>query len=61
MPAGEVRRANLAMLVEKASAYERTSYTGLFHFIRYIENLKKNTIRILGRLPWPGRRTRSGS
>jgi ATP-dependent helicase/nuclease subunit A len=41
MPAGEVRRANLAMLVEKASAYERTSYTGLFHFIRYIENLKK--------------------
>ncbi len=41
MPAGEVRRANLAMLVEKASAYEKTSYTGLFHFIRYIENLKK--------------------
>ncbi len=41
MPAGEVRRANLSMLVEKASAYERTSYTGLFHFIRYIENLKK--------------------
>lgn len=41
MPAGEVRRANLAMLVEKASSYEKTSYTGLFHFIRYIENLKK--------------------
>lgn len=41
MPAGEVRRANLTMLVEKASAYEKTSYTGLFHFIRYIENLKK--------------------
>lgn len=41
MPAGEVRRANLSMLVEKASAYEKTSYTGLFHFIRYIENLKK--------------------
>lgn len=41
MPAGEVRKANLAMLVEKASAYEKTSYTGLFHFIRYIENLKK--------------------
>ncbi|MEY8352438.1 helicase-exonuclease AddAB subunit AddA [Lachnospiraceae bacterium 54-53] len=41
MPAGEVRRANLAMLVEKASAYEKTSYTGLFHFIRYIGNLKK--------------------
>lgn len=41
MPAGEVRKANLSMLVEKASAYEKTSYTGLFHFIRYIENLKK--------------------
>lgn len=41
MPAGEVRRANLSMLVQKASAYEKTSYTGLFHFIRYIENLKK--------------------
>lgn len=41
MPAGEVRGANLDMLVEKASSYEKTSYTGLFHFIRYIENLKK--------------------
>jgi len=36
-----VRRANLAMLVEKAASYEQTSYRGLFHFIRYIENLKK--------------------
>lgn len=41
MPAGETRRANLDMLVEKAAAYEQTSYQGLFHFIRYIENLKK--------------------
>lgn len=41
MPAGETRRANLDMLVEKASAYEKTSYKGLFHFIRYINNLKK--------------------
>lgn len=41
MPAGEVRRANLDMLVEKASAFEKTSYKGLFHFIRYIERLKK--------------------
>lgn len=61
MPAGEARQANLDMLVEKASAYEKTSYSGLFHFIRYIENLKKydtdfgeaalagdeNTVRIL--------------
>lgn len=41
MPAGETRRANLDMLVEKASAYEQTSYKGLFHFIRYVEKLKK--------------------
>lgn len=41
MPAGETRRANLDMLVEKAAAYEATSYKGLFHFVRYIERLKK--------------------
>ncbi|WP_243107515.1 3'-5' exonuclease [Clostridium sp. OF09-36] len=41
MPAGATRRANLDMLVEKAAAYEKTSYKGLFHFIRYIDNLKK--------------------
>lgn len=41
MPAGDTRRANLDMLVEKAANYEKTSYKGLFHFIRYIENLKK--------------------
>ena len=41
MPAGETRRGNLDMLVEKAAAYEATSYKGLFHFVRYIERLKK--------------------
>ncbi len=41
MPAGKVRQANLNMLVEKASAYEKTSYQSLFDFIRYIEKLKK--------------------
>ncbi len=41
MPAGETRRANLDMLLEKAAAYERTSYKGLFQFIRYIDLLKK--------------------
>ena len=41
MPAGETRRANLDMLVEKAAAYEATSYRGVFHFIKYIEKLKK--------------------
>ena len=41
MPAGQVRQANLDMLVEKAAAFEKTSYQSLFDFIRYIEKLKK--------------------
>lgn len=41
MPAGKRRRANLRMLVEKAIAYENTSYKGLFHFVRYIDELQK--------------------
>jgi len=41
LPGGEGRKANLDMLAEKAAAYERTSYRGVFHFIRYIEKLKK--------------------
>lgn len=41
MPGGERRAANLDMLVEKAMAYESTSYRGLFNFIRYIEQLKR--------------------
>lgn len=41
LPAGEQRKANLDMLVEKAIAYEATSYRGLYHFVHYIDNLKK--------------------
>ena len=41
LPAGEQRRANLDMLLEKAIAYENTSYHGLFHFVRYIDKLMK--------------------
>ena len=41
MPGGLQRTANVEMLVEKAAAFEKTSYKGLFHFIRYIELLKK--------------------
>lgn len=41
LPAGEQRRANLDMLLEKAIAYEKTSYHGLFHFVRYIDKLMK--------------------
>ena len=41
LPAGSKRKANLDMLVEKAIAYEKTSYKGLFHFVRYIDQLQK--------------------
>ncbi|MBQ4045204.1 MAG: UvrD-helicase domain-containing protein, partial [Lachnospiraceae bacterium] len=41
MPAGSVRRMNLDMLVQKAVDYEKTSYHGLFHFVRYMQHLEK--------------------
>ncbi len=41
MPGGAQRKANLDMLIEKACAFEGTSYKGLFNFVRYIEQLKK--------------------
>lgn len=44
MPAGERRKANLDMLVERAVAYEKTSYRGVFQFVRYIEKLQKYSV-----------------
>ncbi len=44
LPAGTQRKANLDMLVEKAIAYESSSYRGLYHFVRYIESLRKYEI-----------------
>ncbi len=41
LPAGKQRKANLDMLLEKAISYEKTSFKGLFHFIRYIDQLQK--------------------
>ena len=41
MPDSAQRSANLEMLSEKAMEYAKTSYHGLFHFVRYIENLHK--------------------
>ena len=41
LPAGSKRRANVEMLLTKASAFEKTSYFGLFHFIRYMEQMEK--------------------
>lgn len=41
LPAGEQRKANVEMLLEKAADFEKTSYYGLFHFIRYMEQMEK--------------------
>ena len=40
-PGGEQRRANVEMLLSKAAAFEQTSFYGVFHFLRYIEQLSK--------------------
>jgi len=44
MPGGSLRCANLRLLLEKAIQYEATSYTGLFHFVKYVQWLKANEI-----------------
>ena len=40
-PGGNRRRANVEMLLVRASDYEKISYYGLYHFLRYIEELEK--------------------
>ncbi len=40
-PEGNRRRANVEMLLVKAADYEKTSYFGLYHFLRYMEQLEK--------------------
>ena len=44
MPSGKQRQANVDMFKEKAAAYEKGSYKGLFNFIRYIEKMNKYDI-----------------
>lgn len=44
LPGGAQRSANVEMLLEKAVAFEGTSYKGLFNFVRYIEQLEKYEI-----------------
>ncbi len=41
MPGGARRKANLQALLQKAEDFEKTSYHGIYHFIRYIDKLKK--------------------
>lgn len=41
LPDGRKRLMNIHALVEKAIDFEKTSYVGLFNFVRYINNLQK--------------------
>ena len=43
MAGGAVRQANLRLLLEKAIQYEATSFSGLFHFVRYVEWLQAHS------------------
>lgn len=43
MPNGILRQANLRMLFERAKEYEKTSFRGLFNFIRFTEKLKNGS------------------
>lgn len=51
MPAGHIRQMNLDMLCDKARSYEKTSYHGLFNFLRYIDRVKRfdleNTAQVI--------------
>ena len=40
MPGGQVRRANLMLLINKAGTFSNSGYSGLYNFIRYISKLK---------------------
>lgn len=43
LPGGKRRRANVEKLLSYASDFEKTSYVGLHHFVRYIDQLEKYT------------------
>ena len=40
MPAGNQRKANIDQLLSRAYAFEKSSFKGLFHFVRYIEHMR---------------------
>lgn len=41
---GEQRRANVELLLQKASLYEKTSYFGAFHFVRYLQQIMEKEV-----------------
>jgi len=43
LPGGVLRQANLRMLIDRASEFERTNERGLFRFLRYIDALRSRS------------------
>lgn len=43
---GDLRQANLRLLLEKAEQYEKGSHKGLFSFLRYVEDLKTAEVEV---------------
>lgn len=41
LPDGRQRLANIELLVVKSAEYAKTSFSGLFHFLRYVELIKR--------------------
>jgi len=41
LPGGSQRRANIDMLLQRAADFEKTNFKGVFHFVRYIEQLRQ--------------------
>lgn len=41
LPAGKQRQANLYALVDRAANYEKTSFRGLYQFVRFIEKMRE--------------------
>lgn len=48
MPAGEQRQANLHALYERARTYERSSFKGLFQFVRFVQRLQQRDADLAG-------------
>lgn len=44
MAGGDQRTANIELLLEKAGAFQKTSFYGLFHFIRYLETIQEQEV-----------------
>jgi len=40
MPGGESRRANIELFRDKTAGYSRSSFTGLYNFLRYLDHMK---------------------